>query len=117
MVSDNIRSKNECKNIEQMLPLYLEGKLGLDDAARVVGHLKTCKECNEELEISYLLNEGVKRVENGETLDVKVELEKKRAHSEKLLHLIKRTRMLVEVIDVTAFFVLVIAVVVFFMES
>ncbi len=117
MVSDNIRSKNECKNIEQMLPLYLEGKLGLDDAARVVKHLKTCRECNEELEISYLLNEGVKRVESGETLDVKVELEKKRAHSERILNLIKRTRLLVEVVDITAFFVLVISLVVFFLEG
>ncbi len=99
-----------------MLPLYLEGKLTPEDAKKVVKHLKTCRECNEELEISYLLSEGVKRVEIGDTLDLKVELEKKRQHSEKVLLFINRFRLMIEVADITAFFILIISLIVFFAE-
>ncbi|HKP86966.1 MAG TPA: zf-HC2 domain-containing protein [Blastocatellia bacterium] len=36
-----------CRRIEKLIPLYVEGDLGTDEASRVLAHSKTCCKCQE----------------------------------------------------------------------
>ena len=40
----------ECNNIEELLPLYIDGELSAEDAAAVSSHLAGCDECLKSLE-------------------------------------------------------------------
>ncbi len=66
----------DCKLMEQSIPLFLEGKIPKDKGVNFFEHLKKCPDCMEELEINFLLTEGIRRAENGETFNLKTDLEK-----------------------------------------
>ena len=76
MVKYRVMKKNiTCKDVENLLQPYLEGKLSVDEMKLLLGHIKTCHDCYDELEIRFLLMEGLRRLEDGETLDMKKELD------------------------------------------
>ena len=70
-----MESKEVCKKIEQSIPLFLEGKLQRAQTVALLEHLKICPGCREELEINYLLTEGIRRAESGENFDLHSDLE------------------------------------------
>jgi len=77
-----MESKEVCKKIEQSIPLFLEGKLQKAQSAALLEHLKKCPGCREELEINYLLTEGIKRAENGENFNLRADLDELIAKAE-----------------------------------
>ena len=70
-------SKISCKDVENFLQPYLEHNLGVRDTRVLLSHLKECSECMDELEIRYLLHEGLKSLEDGHEFNLKEELEEK----------------------------------------
>lgn len=114
----NIKAKNSklspCKRADRLIPDYLDGKLGFDDTRFLIRHLKKCTECRDEMEIRFLINEGLKRVESGETLDLKNELERRLERSEWIITLLERVRAGVFIIEGTAAFVLAASTVILF---
>ena len=48
--------KNECKIIQDILPLYEEGMVSEDTAAFVESHLKKCSQCRAEFEKIHASN-------------------------------------------------------------
>ena len=50
---------NVCKNYQNMIKDYDEGKLSLKQAERVIKHIMGCDDCKEELEIYYIVTYGL----------------------------------------------------------
>ena len=81
-----------CKDVENYLQPYLEDKLNFSDTKVLLEHLKDCRECMDELEIRYLLYEGLKRLEKGHNLNLKAELEERIYRSGQHVLMIERLK-------------------------
>ncbi len=106
--------KKECKKTEQNIPDFLEGKLSLENARLFFEHIDHCKGCREELEISFLLTEGAKRAERGETIDLKADLDKLIQHERQRLIRRDRMRIVLQASGVALIFGAIIAVLIVF---
>lgn len=100
-------NSDDCKEIQSLIPGYLVGKLSLKEAKSFTAHLKKCNECRDEMEISYLLDEGITRAENGETIDLHADLEEMLDETDSLIQYLTQYRNVVYLIESTAVFVLV----------
>ena len=81
-----------CKDVEDFLQPYLEDKLDNNDTKLLIEHLKDCPECMDELEIRYLLYEGLKFLESGQDFNLKAELEERLYQSEQHVLMIDRLK-------------------------
>ena len=50
---------NVCKNYQNMIKDYDEGKLSLKQEERFIKHIMVCDDCKEELEIYYIVTYGL----------------------------------------------------------
>lgn len=66
-----------CKEIEKIIPQFIKNECTPSEEAMLLEHIKTCPECKEELTIQFLLDEGLNRLEAGESFDLNAELEKR----------------------------------------
>lgn len=78
----------DCKETQRCISLFLEEKMDRRTEQRFVEHVRSCRECMEELTIEYLFNIAIERLENAEVFDVEKELEEKlnRAVNRKKVH-------------------------------
>ncbi len=67
----------DCKEVEKQIPKFVKNQCSLQEEQRIIEHIKTCAECKEELTIHFLLEEGLNRLESGESFDLNAELEKR----------------------------------------
>lgn len=63
-----------CKEFEKMIPDFLERKLDFMTLKRFGRHMEQCGDCCEELEIQFLVTEGMLRLEEGDSFDLQGEL-------------------------------------------
>ena len=78
--------KNEimdCKEFERLIPGFIAKKLDYPTLKRFFGHVQQCKDCREELEIQFLVREGMQRLEEGNAFDLQSELGQRMEESEK----------------------------------
>lgn len=66
----------DCKNIEKLIPKFIKDECTPKEEDFILEHIKECPECKEELSIQLLLEEGLSRLESGESFDLNAELEK-----------------------------------------
>ena len=68
-----------CRKFQQMLNDFITVGINDEDIDFFVRHAKNCKDCYEELEINYMLNVGLDRIErdSGASFDLKGQLEKR----------------------------------------
>ena len=66
-----------CKETQRLMRLFLENKLDADTAREFIMHVRSCKECMDELTIEYLISGGIQELENTDDIDVQMELEKR----------------------------------------
>lgn len=64
----------KCKEVEKMIPLFLEDDLDTEDLREFMEHIESCNECREELAIQFLVTEGMARLETGNVFDLQSEL-------------------------------------------
>ncbi len=67
----------DCKNIEKLIPRFIKDECTQKEEEMFLEHIRTCSDCKEELTIQFLLEEGLTRLENGESFDLNAELEKR----------------------------------------
>ena len=67
----------DCKETQRLMRLFLENKLDADTAREFILHVRSCKECMDELIIEYLISGGIQELENADDIDVQMELEKR----------------------------------------
>ena len=63
-----------CKEVEKLIPLFLEDDLDTEDFHDFMEHIEKCSECKEELSIQFLVSEGMARLETGNVFDLQNEL-------------------------------------------
>ncbi len=63
-----------CKEVEKMIPLFLEDDLDVDELRNFMEHMDKCEDCKEELTIQFLVLEGMARLEDGNVFDLQNEL-------------------------------------------
>lgn len=78
-----------CKETERLIQQYLNGELDERKTKVYLKHIKQCKACYEEMEITYMSTIGLERLESGASIDIGKEMEKLLQQSEKRLK--KRT--------------------------
>lgn len=67
-----------CIEAEKMVIPYIEDKLSLSELEEFMEHIKTCENCREELEIYYMVDVGLKKLdEDGGTYDIAGDLRRK----------------------------------------
>ena len=64
-----------CKEFEKMIPDFIEEKLEYRHLESFVKHAEQCPECMEELNIQFLVSEGMARLALGGAFDLKKELD------------------------------------------
>lgn len=101
-----------CKEIQELIPGYLNRSLSIKEARRFTGHIKRCAGCRDELEISYLLAEGLQRAEKGETIDLHADLEEMLGETEEAIVHLTQFRTAVYLVELTAVFVLIACVII-----
>lgn len=67
----------KCQDVEQIIQKFINDDLTGEPLANFIRHIDNCHSCYEEMETSYLLSEALSRLENGETFDLKGELNTK----------------------------------------
>ena len=75
----------DCKEIQRMIPAYLNDELEGKTAELFLQHMDTCPVCKEELCIQFLVEVGTARLEDGGSFDLNRELELNIASAKKKL--------------------------------
>ena len=65
----------DCKEFEKLIPDFLARKLDFLTMEKFAKHMEECPGCSEELEIQFLVAEGMLRLEEGDAFDLQNELE------------------------------------------
>jgi hypothetical protein len=104
-----------CKEIQGLIPGYLAGSLNLKEAKQFTGHIKKCAGCRDEVEISYLLAEGLHKAEQGETIDLHADLEEMLGETEEAIQHLTQFRTAVYLVEITAVFVLIACVLILYL--
>lgn len=76
----------ECKQMEKLIPQFLDDDLDNQDLADFLNHIDNCPECKEELTIQFLVRVGMQRLEDGNTFNLVKELERELADAKKKMH-------------------------------
>ncbi len=106
-----------CKEVEKMIPLFLEDDLDIDDLRNFMEHMDKCEECREELTIQFLVLEGMARLEDGNVFDLQNELKfrmEDAGHALKRRETMRWTLYAVQGLTVVAAITLIALVVVLF---
>ncbi|MCR5101581.1 MAG: zf-HC2 domain-containing protein [Butyrivibrio sp.] len=64
----------DCKDSIKMIPQYLNDELNINELEEFLDHVRQCDECKEELTIQFLVQEGLQRLEDGDTFNLTMEL-------------------------------------------
>ena len=65
----------DCKEFERLIPEFIGKKMDYAMTKRFVNHLRSCPNCKEELNIQFLVDEGLVRLEVGSAFDLQKEMQ------------------------------------------
>ncbi len=63
-----------CKEFEKMIPDFIHKRMDYVTTKHFAEHLMSCPNCKEELNIQFLVNEGLSRLEDGNAFDLQTEM-------------------------------------------
>ena len=68
----NIKNTKEkdCRDYRQLITPFLNGKLSFERNGELLSHVDTCENCYDELRTTYMVMEGLKRLESGEAFNL-----------------------------------------------
>ncbi|MCR5301551.1 MAG: hypothetical protein K6E49_03825 [Lachnospiraceae bacterium] len=66
-----------CETCEEYMNSFIENRLVGEMLWQFLTHVEKCPECYEELEIRYLVEDALGRLEDGEAINLRSELETK----------------------------------------
>lgn len=92
----------DCKETNKKISDFLNHELSSRELRGFMEHISHCDDCREELSIQFLLQEGMARLEEGNTLDLQNELERLLEDAEKRILLRKWLHYFVYGIEVLA---------------
>ena len=59
-----------CKEFEKLIPNYVTKKLDYLTLREFYAHMQACEECKEELTIHFLVTDGLRKLEDGDSYDL-----------------------------------------------
>ena len=75
-----------CMEAEKMVIPYINDQLSVTELEDFIEHIKTCENCREELEIHYMVDVGLKKLDEADgTYDIVGDLKRKLESSEAVL--------------------------------
>ena len=77
----------DCKEFEKLIPDFIHRKLDYLTLKRFSEHMALCGNCKEELEIQFLVTEGIQRLEEGGAFDLQSELEQRLEEAKRSLQI------------------------------
>jgi hypothetical protein len=80
-----------CRDFNKQIPLYQEEALSTKELKAFIAHISGCAECQEELAIRYLINDGLMRLEDGEAYDLQQIMD---THKVRAMNQLKKRRTL-----------------------
>ncbi len=104
-----------CKEFEKIIPDYMQKKLDFMAEKQFVEHLHACPTCREELNIQFLVEEGLVRLEDGRAFDLQKEIKELLKESDKKIRVHEKavkSGKIVEVIIMVAVLAVVLALVI-----
>ncbi len=75
----------DCKEAEQLVEKYIKGDLEGKQLKNFIAHVKVCRNCFEELEIHYVILEGLQQLESGATIHIGREISGRLLQSERMI--------------------------------
>lgn len=100
-----------CKEFEKLIPDFIDNKLDRSMLESFCEHRLNCGECNEELEIQYLVAKGITRLEEGDTFDLQNELENYLTEIDYRLNKYKRFIKIEKIIECVVAFVIICGII------
>lgn len=65
----------DCQQIERLIVPYIENELADEQLEQFLEHVETCKDCQEELEINFMVALGLKQLDDfTENYNIKEEM-------------------------------------------
>ena len=101
----------KCKDFEKQIPLYQDNMLSTKELSAFVTHLDDCRECQEEMTIYYLVNEGIMHLEEEGDFDLQKIMG---GHRERLAARLQMRHRIFMLIYASSALLLVVAAVIFF---
>lgn len=53
----------DCKRVQELIAPFVNDTIRLEDTKEFLAHIETCKECREELEVSYSIMTAMKQLD------------------------------------------------------
>lgn len=100
----------DCKEFERLIDDYIDGKLNYAITKRFDEHLRSCPNCREELNIQFLIDKGLVRLEEGSAFDLQKEMHELLSDSRKKIRFHERFLKIGRILE-TIVMVVIIAVV------
>ncbi|MCR5254297.1 MAG: zf-HC2 domain-containing protein [Acetatifactor sp.] len=98
----------DCKEFEKLIPDFIDRKLDYKTLNRFYRHREECDSCREELDIQFLVSKGMQKLEEGDSFDLKKDLENYLSDVENDLK-IHRKRVIKNIVFETISVIIVIA--------
>ena len=64
-----------CREYEKMIPDFIHKKMNYFTLKEFLRHTHSCESCKEELDIQFLIEEGMVSLEDGDVFDLQNELD------------------------------------------
>jgi len=64
----------KCSEFESQITRFFDNQLKTQELVQFLSHVNQCTACKEELSIQYLVEVGIKRLEDGDNFDLNGEL-------------------------------------------
>ena len=74
-----------CKEFEKRIPDFLDKKMDYPDLKIFCAHMDSCEKCREELSISFLVEDGLQHLEEGDSFDFQRELDNRLEEADRQL--------------------------------
>lgn len=58
----------DCRTFESKIPAYIAGQLKIEEMQEFLDHAKSCRECYDELEITYSVMQGIRELDSEDGL-------------------------------------------------
>ena len=101
----------DCKEFEKWIPVFLSRKMDFLTMDKFAKHMEECSGCSEELEIQFLVVEGMLRLEEGNAFDLQGELENQLGEARRKVKFHKAFLRLGVVLEILAVLAILTAVV------
>ena len=64
-----------CQEAERLVTSYIHGELDEDTLEEFLEHIETCENCQEELEIYFTVDSGIRQLDDADNYNIKGELD------------------------------------------